>query len=493
MRKFLRISLAGLSVILLVAIALILWPQRAAPLPEPENSRIIHNVRVIDVHQGTASEPVSVVIRDGVIAAIGPELKTSGRPALDASGAFLVPGFWDMHVHTFQSSPQMHLPLWVAGGVTNVRDMMDCPGEEDSLIACSADKRRWNAETERGRLAAPRIVEMASYHLEGADITAAEASHRVQRYHARGLDAVKVYNRLDPKAYSAAARQARALGMRLVGHLPLSIALEEAIAAGQVSFEHAHLLARHCFGRAAAWRAGKLAEVPPAALLEEIVATHDAVRCEAAATALAEAGAWYVPTHVTREEDARAHDPQFASDPRLDYLDPLSRFAWEDDQESTRTRYAGPLGEKALTDYFGHGLTLTGMAHDRGVGVLVGTDTIVGGLRYHDELEHLVRAGLSPAEVLRAATLDAARYARMDATSGSIEVGKRADLVLLDANPLDDIGNTRQIRAVIHHGRLYDRKRLDELLAFVRAEAAAPHNWVKLLWGFARSSVVSDL
>jgi adenine deaminase len=106
---------------------------------------------------------------------------------------------------------------------------------------------------------------------------------------------------------------------------------------------------------------------------------------------------------------------------------------------------------------------------------------------------HLVRAGLTPAAVLRSAAIDAARYAGLERTSGSIAVGKRADLVLLDADPLADIANTRRIRAVLLNGRLYDRARLDALLKFSRQQGSAPHNWIKLLSGFARSSVASDL
>jgi adenine deaminase len=117
----------------------------------------------------------------------------------------------------------------------------------------------------------------------------------------------------------------------------------------------------------------------------------------------------------------------------------------------------------------------------------------MGGFRYHDEMGLLARAGLSPADVLRAATIDAARHAGLERSSGSVAVGKRADLVLLDSNPLEDIGATRRIRAVFLNGRLYDRARLDALLGFTRAQASSPANWMKLLWGFARSSVSSDL
>ncbi len=209
--------------------------------------------------------------------------------------------------------------------------------------------------------------------------------------------------------------------------------------------------------------------------------------------AMSAAGAWFVPTHGTREEDARAADESFAKDPRLDYLDPLSRWAFGDDQAATAARYPGIRGERALQGYFAKGLDLTGKAHQANVGILVGTDSIIGGFRYHDEMAHLVRAGLSPADVLRAATIDAARYAKLDSRSGSIEVGKRADLVLLASNPLENIEHSRTIKAVWLAGRLYNREGLDALLAFTKEQAGNPANWVRLLWGFARSNVSGEL
>lgn len=138
-------------------------------------------------------------------------------------------------------------------------------------------------------------------------------------------------------------------------------------------------------------------------------------------------------------------------------------------------------------------MKLTGQAYRAGVPVLVGTDTANGGFRYHDEMALLVRAGLSPAEVLKAATIDAARYARVDRRFGTIAVGKRADVVLLHANPLTNIANTRRIGAVLIDGRLYDRDRLDAQLTFVREQANSVSNWLKLLWGFAASSVSGEL
>jgi hypothetical protein len=450
-------------------------------------------VRVVDVELGRASALSSVLVRGGMIRAIGDLPAVPGVPVLDGKGGYLVPGFWDMHMHSFQLSPQLHLPLFVANGITSVRDMMDCPEEQDTLIACVADKRRWNADAQAGRLASPRFVEVASYYFEGPELTPDEASRRARIYAARRLDMLKVYNRLPRPAYFRVAEEARRNRMRLAGHLPKAIALDEALAAGQTSFEHAHLFARHCFRGADEWRRGKFDRVAPAAFAEAVVARHDPAVCRRAFAAMRSRSAWFVPTHVTREEDARAGDPAFVNDPRLDYLDPLSRWAHRDDLTGTRGAYAGLRGENALRSYFNHGLRLTGEAHRAGVPILVGTDTAIGGFRYHDEMGHLARAGLSPAAILRAATIDAARYARLDRTQGSVSPGKRADLVLLAANPLVDIANTRRIEAVMSGGRLYDRAALDRLLAFTKAQAAAPTNWIKLLWGFARSSVTSDL
>ena len=488
-----RVSAGTFTVILLLIATAILWPLSTAPLPESGRGYLIENIRVIDVEAGAASLPVSVVVRDGVVAAIGGRPASAGLVRVDGRGGFLAPGFWDMHFHAWQKSPQLDLPLMIANGVTNVRDMLDCPGTRDTLIACVSDKRRWTAEAGAGRTASPRFVEVASYHLADSMLAPAQVSARAAIYEARGLDALKVYDGLSRPAYFRAAVEARRRGMRLVGHLPKAVALDEAAMAGQSSFEHAHIFARHCFGRAADWRAGRLNGLSPTARIEAFVAEHDPGTCRKAFSVMEAAGAWYVPTHVAREEDARAEDPSFTRDPRLDYLDPLSRWAFRDDRAGTAAAYPGTRGRRALAGYFEHSLQLTGRAHEAGVRVLVGTDTGIGGFRYHDEMAHLVRAGLTPAEALRAATIEAARYARLDASSGSVAVGKRADLVLLDANPLADIANTRRIRAVFLNGRLYDRVGLDRLTAFVCEQADAPHNWAKLLWGFARSSVTSDL
>ncbi len=481
------------SLLILFILYAILAAPSVAPIPDQEQHYVIRGVRVLDVEAGSFGPPVSVTIENGLIADIGSPTESRGAKIIDGGGSFLVPAFWDMHMHSFQLSPQLHFPLFVANGVTNVRDMMDCPEIQDSLIACVGDKRSWSAEVESGTLAAPRFVEVSSFYFERDSMTPRETRARAQIYSERGIDSLKVYNRLSPEAYQGLSQSAAEFGMRLVGHLPKQVSLKNAVSAGQNSFEHGHLFLQQCFGSAADWRAGKLDDLSPIIVAERMVSEHDSNICNAHMAAMSVAGVWFVPTHGTREEDARAADDSFLNDPRLEYLDPLSRWAFGDDQAATVARYQGIRGERALQTYFAKGLNLTGEAHRANIGILVGTDSVIGGFRYHDEMAHLVKAGLSPADVLRAATIDAARYAKLDDRSGSIEIGKRADLVLLASNPLDDIENTRALKAVWLAGRLYDREGLDALLAFTKDQAGNPANWIRLLWGFARSSVSGEL
>lgn len=492
MKRVARYAAIGLLALVAFAALALLMPATRAPVAPLLADHVIGNVRVVDVRAGAVGPPSKVVIRAGRIASVGSDAP-AGLNQIDARGGFLIPGLWDMHSHSWQVSPQMHFPVQVANGVVAVRDMMDCPGATDSLIACVADKRHWSAEAEAGKRVAPRFVGIGSFYLESPEITPEKARSLVRDYRSRGIDYIKVYNRLSPAAYGAASDEAARAGMPVVGHLPKKVPLGEALRRGQSGFDHAHLLVRACSSRYEQWVAGRLDRLAPAARDKLLLETFDPAKCAAVLAQMRARGAWFVPTHTTREEDARAGDPAFVNDPRLAYADPLSRWAYRDDLGGTRSDYPGAGGERLLNDYFRQGLKLTGEAHRAGVRVLAGTDTIIGGFRMHDELEHLVAAGLTPAAALRAATLDAAEYAGQGALAGSIEPGRRADLVLLSANPLEKIGNSRRIEAVFLGGRHYDRARLDNLLAFARAQANVPANWIRMLWGFARSSVSGEL
>lgn len=493
MRKVGRVLAYGLAALIFLLFAGIFWPRANAPLPSASNTHIINNVHIIDVVSGTAGPLQSVRIEHGLIAAIGDSIQMPDSDAIDGRGGYLVPGLWDMHSHSIQLSPQLHFPLQVANGVTGVRDMMGCPEASDSLIACNVDKDRWTIAADKGKMVSPRFVGNASYYFDDPAMRPAEAAKLVRLYAGRGADYLKIYDRLTRSTYFRIAGVSRKIDTPMVGHLPKTVKLTEAIDAGQTSFEHARLFLQQCFANADRWRTGEFDNMVSATLARNMVEQHDAALCDRLIASMAAKNVAFVPTHVTREEDARATDPRYLTDPRLDYADPLSLWAWKDDASSIAARYPDKKGRDALHAYFTKGLELTGKAHAAGVRILVGTDTIIGGFRMHDEMRLLVRAGLTPAEVLRAATLDAARFVGREKMFGSIAVGKKADILLLRKNPLDDVANMQSISDVFLSGHHYDRNRLDQLLVFTKRQANHPANMVKMLWGFVRSSVRAEI
>lgn len=488
-----RIGLV-LTGLLLFLVAALLWPPASAPLPARHASLLIDGARIIDVENGTAGDPTRVLVRGGRIAAIAPDLTAPpGAHRVDARGQWLMPGLWDMHSHSFKVSPQLHLPLQLASGVTAVRDMMGCPERTDPLLACHADKRGWSAAAAVGTMASPRFIADASFYYESSSLTPAMVKARVAEDHARGVRLLKAYNNLPLAPYRTLAGEAQAQGMSLVGHVPKAVPLAEAVARGQRSFEHGRIFIEGCFANAARWRAGHYDKLPRPQLVAHMLGARDHAACEAIMADMAIRDVAFVPTLVTREEDARAHDAAYFRDSRLRYADPLSRWAFGDDAAATVAVYATDGDRALLAGVLRQAQADALAAHRAGIPVLVGSDTIIAGPKFHDEMGLLTDAGLTPAEVLRAATLDAARFAGLDRDYGSVTVGKHADLLLLDADPLADIDNSRRIAAVILGGHLYDRGGVAALLNFVRAQAAHPGNGMRLIWGFLTSPASADL
>ncbi len=193
---------------------------------------------------------------------------------------------------------------------------------------------------------------------------------------------------------------------------------------------------------------------------------------------------YITPTHVTRRMDAFADDAAFRNDARMKYIPARLQMGWLADAGRMVASDASAAGRRSYMDFYLKGLRLTNDAYRAGVPVVLGTDAgdsfVFPGSSVHDELGELVKAGLSPAEALRAATLTSATYFGRTADFGTVQAGRFADLVLLDANPLSDIANTRRIRAVWQGGISFDRAALDSML--MRVEIAARANPQTRLW-----------
>jgi imidazolonepropionase-like amidohydrolase len=493
------VLIALLLVLAAVALAAgVLWPERLPGVPPAAELLVVESARIVDLESATLGPPVTVTIENGRIRALDPAPGSGGSgTAVDGRGKFLIPGLWDMHVHLpLKLSTHLHLPLFVAHGVTAVRDMADCLDPLEPAQACLQDKRSWNDAVARGELVGPRIMAVASFIIQGpsrrdegypaffAPGTGDEARELARYARTRGFDFLKVYDSVPRDAFLALLEEAEAQSLDVVGHRPRAVSGLEASRAGQRSMEHARLFLEECYPGAEKLRSEnrRYTTADRRAMLDG----HDRLQCEELFAAMRENRTWFVPTHLTRRMDAFADDPEFRDDPRLRYVHFLQRKFWSEDADGMVADDPTPEGREAYMDFYEKGLSLTGEAYRAGVPILAGTDAndtyAFPGSGLHDELEELVKAGLTPAEALRAATSSPARYFGVEAEYGSIAMGKAADLILLRENPLSDIRNTRSIEAVILGGRLYRREQLDALLGGVESSARSLTLTAKILW-----------
>lgn len=362
---------------------------------------IVH-VTVIDTIGGSALPDHTVTIRDGRITAVEP---TTAIPddALDGRGKFLIPGLWDMHVH-LSGAKERALPLLVANGVTGVRDLGSRLREIDE----------WRTRIDAGLLVGPRmfragpILNGEAFNRYQLAVGSAEESRGIVRALKQvEVDFIKVHRRTPREAYFAIVDEAKKQGLAVVGHIPMTVTPEEASDAGQATIEHVVTLFEGTFS----------ANLKQDELLPAI--------------------------RRFRERDAATLFARFAKNGTV--LDPTLVFY---------------KSSKQLVPEL---IALTHLAHEAHVALLAGTDLNEGGepgASLHEELAFLVDAGLTPLEALQTATVIPARVLQRGRDFGAIRAGAIADLVLLDANPLDDIHNTRRIAKVIVGGKVVAPPRL---------------------------------
>jgi imidazolonepropionase-like amidohydrolase len=304
----------------------------------------------------------------------------------------------------------------------------------------------------------PRLVVSGPY-LEGGDVpiphiltrNAAEARAAVDSLARLGVDFVKVHGQLTPDTYFAAARAARARGLPLAGHVPRGVSAREASDSGQRSLEHLINIPIPC-------TAAESLALRPRIPLHSFLGRCSSEDQSALYARFVANETWIVPTFLAAVEIAVLPERTVPGDSLARYLpDTLRRFVAQILQLPRDVPAGADSVGRAL---LAKRLALVGAMHRAGVRLLAGTDAPLRnsppGFGLHDELEALVRAGLSPFAALRAATLEPARYLGALDSLGTIAPGRLADLVLLDASPLDDIRNTRRIAVVMANGRLFD-------------------------------------
>jgi len=297
--KMMKRTLQALAIIfgvLLVATALMIFlPLPQAPDLGVTRDIVIKDVNIVDVEADNILTHQDVTVRSGRIDKIEPTSEAVPAQSLlvvDGRGKYLLPGLWDMHTHSYKTSPQFHHPLFIANGVTGVRDMSGCMSEPDSFWACIEDRKRWNQNIAENRGISPRYILQSSFQMNGGsevpsgfpDFFKANNLDKTQElvafYADAGADFLKTYSDLSPAAYRQLAKEAQERGLALAGHRPMRISLNEAISAGQQTIEHPRLFLFECFKGAEAFR--RLANPTAAyntALKLQLVDDHDAKRC----------------------------------------------------------------------------------------------------------------------------------------------------------------------------------------------------------------------
>ena len=454
-----------------VCVLLALWTVGPAAAAESATYAFV-DVNVISMDAPGTAPQRTVLVQGDRIAAVGPAdavTVPAGATVVDGRGRFLLPGLADMHAHIGadyrpgQTAQRADLLLYLATGVTTIRN---AAGSEDLL--------RLAAAIDDGTLLGPRM-EVASPLLEGANavwdfsvrvLSAGAARAAVRRFAAQGFESIKIYHTLSREAYEAVADEAGQLGIPFFGHVPFDVGIEEVLADGQASIEHFRGYDIDGLPREALVKDGGRSAERFASWLHMSDARMDEL-----VRATVEAGAWNCPTFVVNSMLIHAGRlEEFADHPMAAYMPAeLLRVYRESGLEALFSMESREMLGRARPRM----LTFLARLHAAGAPLMTGTDTfpsLVPGFTLIDEIATFVEAGLSPYEALRAATTAPALFLGDGDERGRVLPGMQADLVLLGANPLEDVGHLWQLDGVMADGRWLTR---DTLLSMLRELAAA--------------------
>lgn len=462
---------------LIVLCASTAWAQTQKTVP-PSAPIYITHVTVIDTETGKELQDRTVIISGDRIAEVkdSREVKPqAGAKVVDGRGKYLIPGLWDMHVH--RTEYESTYAMYLVNGVTGVREMAGPPNTHQFRAEMAAK----SIDAPHIYFASP-IIDGYPPRSRGSDHiivrNAEEARTVVDEQKQNGADFIKVYDRLSRESYFAITDEARRKNIPVVGHVPFVVTAAEASAAGQKSIEHVHAVPLACSSREEELRAD-LVTAPNSwkiwnPIYLKAYETYSDDKCHRLVEEFHQNGTWLTPTLVVFRSAAFSNDPQFRNDNRLRYFGGQLRSSLEKHFIAERTNFdaADFAIERELLN---RRKWLVGTLFRAGVPMLAGTDTPLPfcfpGFALHDELALMVESGVTPLGALQAATRNPAMF--LDATDkyGSVTPGKIADLVLLDADPLQDIHNTTKIAEVFLSGKEFDRAALDRMLRSAEEQA----------------------
>ncbi|MEQ9308586.1 MAG: amidohydrolase family protein [Balneolaceae bacterium] len=485
------------------------WPMPDLISPPTRNDILIESIHIVDIESGQIISNQNVFIENNRIKSIEnyqADTTYEGLLTVDGRGKFLMPGLWDMHTHSSSYSPWLHHPLYIANGVTGVRDMSGRLNKKDSYWVGTEERRKWNRQMIAGSRISPRYVLQSSYQINGSKSVPnnfpgffragneAEVLELLDYYQNEDADFIKVYAEIKANSYRTLLKESSNYGLHVAGHKPFNVSLKEAILLGQRSFEHGRIFMFDCFSGSQELLEAENKVAAYKKLKPLMVKTFDMNEAEELMQLMSENSSYWTPTLQTLKVDTFSNLDHLKSNPLLKYIPKMRQSLWWNPFLGRDGKNASDELHKLNEDFYNMVTTQVKMASKHKVPIMAGTDVtdtnIIPGFSLHNELAELVKAGLTTQEALMAATITPARYSNLDSDFGSIEEGKIADLLILAKNPLEDISNTRTITGVTFGGAYYDEQKLEELKSLTESTASSIHMNLKFLTSLLSSPLM---
>lgn len=448
-----------------------------------QTTTIFYDATVIDVENGNLLKHHEVVVGGNKIIAVRPNSKLKLRKdsrIINAKGKYVIPGLWDMHVHVVEEGEgyQWQFPLFIANGIIGFREMWGNRNVIDSI-------RR---EMQKGTMpffhfkASGHILDGKKVFWEGS-LSAGDTTTALRLVDSlinAKVDFIKIYSFLEPEVFDVVAKKCREKNVQFAGHVPHRVWLTTASESGMASMEHLYgFLVEACSFPDSAMKLKrnntdnfesgmepKVRIMKARASEKFMLDMFSESRMRAIAIVLKRNNTYIVPTVVTNRGGYFSNDPSFTNDARLKYLSPQAREEWKEETASDIKKNTSEDWQNKRKRYEVE-KTIIKILWQEKVPILAGTDSYNSyafpGFSLHDEMALFVEFGMTPLDALRSATINPVKYFKMTDSLGTIEPGKRADMVLLNANPLTKITNTKNIYAVMVNGKLFNSADLDKL------------------------------
>ncbi|QLY26767.1 amidohydrolase family protein [Bdellovibrio sp. KM01] len=459
-----------------------------APQKKIHESIVLKGVTIVNTQNGQLLPNMAVMIDSGKISkiisveAVGEQ---GSKRIIDATGKYLVPGYLDMHAHILDDSSSAEMgAIMLAHGITGYRQMS---GTDEMLLQRKDGKLKFSEDS-------PELLGMPGPVLLRSNASSPDtAVELVRKQRSEGADFIKVVD-VAPNVFFAALAEAKKEGEYFAGHIPAGVDAVQASKAGMLSIEHLgpvdsvliscstnEASVRKAIGSEAtvnmSAEVGKLTVANPLLVrlmanqnaflkTRTIIDTYSDSKCKKVAETFANFKTWHVPTLIRNVTMQQADKAEYTNSANLQYVSRGMREYW-DGVSKQFTKTVKPVARETLRQLGAMDMKLVKLFDQQGVKMMTGTDVggmwVVPGVSLHQEFDLLAKAGLSPLKVLQMTTLNGAEFLGKRSTMGTVEVGKDANLVLLDANPIVSVTNLHKINAVIRDGKYYSEAMLNSL------------------------------